>query len=164
MLYRLAKESDIDEICRLIRNAIVNMEKNDIFQWDNIYPAKEDFLSDIKKQQLFVGLLNKDISVLYTINKECDREYENGKWKHPDLEYRIIHRLCVNPEYQNRGIAKGALLHIEQELKKQGVKSIRLDVFSKNPHALSLYLNNGYEKTGCAEWRKGRFFLMEKYL
>ena len=164
MIYRLAEESDVEEICDLVKNAIVNMERNNIFQWDNIYPTKEDFLSDIKKRQLFVGLLNEEISVLYVINKECDRAYESGKWKYPDCEYRIIHRLCVNPKYQNRGIAKDTLLYIEQVLKKQGVRAVRLDVFSKNPYALSLYLNNGYAKTGSVEWRKGRFFLMEKYL
>lgn len=164
MVYRLAGESDIEEICNLIKNATVNMERNNIFQWDNVYPTKEDFLSDIKKQQLFVGLLNEDISVLFVINKECDLAYESGKWKHPDCEYRIIHRLCVNPKYQNRNIAKDTLLYIEQELKKQDVRAIRLDVFSKNPYALSLYLNNGYIKVGYAERRKGKFFLMEKYL
>lgn len=164
MVYRLAGESDIEEICSLIKNAVANMERDNIFQWDNLYPTKEDFLSDMEKQQLFVGLLDEDISVLYVINKECDRAYESGEWKYPDCEYRVIHRLCVNPNYQNRGIAKNTLLHIERELKKQGVKAIRLDVFSGNPYALSLYVNNGYEKVGYAEWRKGGFFLMEKCL
>ena len=69
MFYRLAQESDIDEICRLIRNAIANMEKNDIFQWDNIYPAKEDFLSDIKKQQLFVGLFVHQAVCIFRIQQ-----------------------------------------------------------------------------------------------
>lgn len=164
MFYRLAKENDIEEICDLIKAAICNMEKQSIFQWDELYPVKEDFLEDIRKQQLFIGLLDDDISVVYTVNKECEEEYQNGKWKYPDCEYRIIHRLCVNPAYQNQGIAKDTLSHIEKELRKINVEAIRLDVFSKNPFALSLYLSNGYEKVGFANWRKGRFYLMEKLL
>lgn len=164
MIYRLAEESDIDAVCRLIKAAVCSMEKQRIFQWDDIYPAKEDFLNDIRKQQLYTGIVDGEIAVVYTVNKECDREYENGNWKYPDCEYRIIHRLCVNPAYQNRGIAKDTLSHIEQELRKSNIEAVRLDAFSENPYALSLYRNAGYEKVGFADWRKGRFYLMEKRL
>ncbi len=164
MVYRLAEESDIDDICKLIKAAICSMEKQGIFQWDDIYPTREDFLTDIQKQQLYVGVLDDDIAVVYTVNEECDKAYENGSWKYPDRKYRIIHRLCVDPIYQNRGIAKDTLSHIEKELHKQNVEVIRLDVFSKNPFALSLYRNAGYDEVGFADWRKGRFYLMEKLL
>lgn len=164
MLYRLADENDIGAICNLVKAAIRNMERQNIFQWDELYPAKEDFLEDIQKQQLFMGLLGDDIAVVYVVNEECDEEYQNGMWKYPDCEYRIIHRLCVNPIYQNQGIARKTLSHIEGELKKLNVGTVRLDVFSKNPFALSLYQNKGYENVGFADWRKGRFYLMEKLL
>lgn len=164
MVYRLAEEKDIDEICKLIKDAINSMEEQGIFQWDDIYPGKADFLADIQKQQLSVGVLNDDIAVVYTVNDECDKAYENGRWNYPDCRYRIIHRLCVNPIYQNRGIAKDTLSYIENELHKCNVEAIRLDVFSENPFALSLYRNAGYEEVGFADWRKGRFYLMEKRL
>lgn len=164
MIYRLAEEADIDKICSLIANAVNKMESQQIFQWDNLYPTKADFIADIQKQQLFIGMTNNDISVIYTLNKDSDKEYRNGAWKYLNSEYCIIHRLCVNPKYQNRGIAKMTLLHIEEELREIGVETIRLDVFSNNPFALSLYQNNGYKKVGNADWRKGRFYLMEKHL
>jgi len=162
MIYRLAKETDIDKICSMTKNAIKVMENQQIFQWDDFYPTKADFLRDIQKQQLFVGLNNNDIAVIYALNRDCDTQYEKGSWKYPDSEYRVIHRLCVNPEYQNKGIAKITLLHIEKELSEMGVQTIRLDVYSRNSFALSLYHNNGYEKVGSADWRKGKFYLMEK--
>ncbi len=164
MIYRLAKEADIEKICSLVKNAVKEMEKQQIFQWDHLYPCRADFLDDIQKQQLFLGISNDDISVIYVINQDSDEEYKNGAWKYPDSEYRIIHRLCVNTKYQNEGIAKRTLLHIEKELREMKVETIRLDVFSNNPAALSLYQNSGYKKVGSAEWRKGRFYLMEKHL
>ncbi|MDD7077256.1 MAG: GNAT family N-acetyltransferase [Lachnospiraceae bacterium] len=164
MFYRLAEERDIDEIYSLIKDAICNMENHHIFQWDTWYPTKADFLSDIRKRQLIVGILNCNIAVVYVINQECDKAYQNGEWKYPDCEYRIIHRLCVNPVYQNQGIGTQTLSHIERELRKSGIEAVRLDVFSNNPFALSLYSNNGYKKVGYADWRKGRFYLMEKLL
>ena len=48
MIYRLAKETDIDTICFLVENAVKKMESQQIFQWDNLYPTKSDFLDDIK--------------------------------------------------------------------------------------------------------------------
>lgn len=164
MTYRLADETDIVSICNIISSAITEMERNDIFQWDEIYPAKDDFLSDIRKNTLFVGTNDSDICVVFAISKECDEQYQNGKWEYPDSDYRVIHRLCVNPTYQNRGIARETLLFIEDELRSQGIETIRLDVFCNNPFALSLYRNNGYKEVGIAEWRKGRFLLMEKAL
>lgn len=47
MHYRLAEEQDINSICNLIKSAIAEMERNNIHQWDEIYPTKEDFLDDI---------------------------------------------------------------------------------------------------------------------
>ncbi len=164
MVYRLAEEREIESIFNIVTAAIVEMENNGIFQWDSIYPLKEDFLNDIQEKTLYVGLLDQDIPVVFTINKECDEQYQNGSWRYPNAEYRIIHRLCVDPKYQNKGIAKEVLDHIENELRQSGVESIRLDVFCYNPYALSLYRNKGYEEVGTAEWRKGKFYLMEKHL
>ena len=53
---------------------------------------------------------------------------------------------------------------IEEEAKKEGASSIRLDVFTKNPRAVKLYEQAGYEYAGDAYFRKGKFSLMEKLL
>lgn len=169
MNYRKAEESDLTEICLLVEAAIAEMEKNGIFQWDEIYPTTEDFLSDIKATSLFVGLEKSEkdgkdkIAVIYALNKDCDDEYKKAAWSF-DGDYRVIHRLCVHPDFQRRGIARETLLHIEKQAVSLGAKSLRLDVFSQNPRSLALYEKAGYSKTGEALWRKGLFYLMEKGL
>lgn len=160
--YRKAVQSDLEEICRMVRAAVDVMEKNHIFQWDNLYPTKEDFQKDIDDDELYVGTINSQIAVAYTLNQKCDKEYENGKWRYEDIPFYIVHRLCVNPDFQNKGIAKTTLLHIEKQLIKMNIHVIRLDVFSNNPYALRLYDFLGYSKVGYANFRKGKFFLMEK--
>lgn len=165
MNYRLARESDLDEICSLIKSAIAEMERNEIPQWDEIYPTREDFLNDIKSSSLFVGEVfeddKKNIAVIYALNKVCDEEYKNASWQCSG-DYRVIHRLCVHPDFQRRGIARKTMEHIEKQAASLGAKSLRLDVFSKNPFSLRLYEHAGYHKTGEANWRKGLFYLMEK--
>ena len=161
--YRKATITDLEEIYTLVSLAIDEMIEHDILQWDEIYPTKEDFRNDINNDHLYVGLVDEQIAVVYALNQECDKEYENGCWKYPDQPYYVVHRLCVHPDFQHRGIAKQTLLHIEAQLSKKNIHAIRLDAFSNNPFSLKLYGSLNYSRVGYADWRKGRFYLMEKY-
>ena len=162
--YRVASIDDLDDIFQLAEKAIKQMEHDNIHQWDSIYPTKDDFSNDIRKKELYIGVIDKKIVVIYALNKECDEQYQNGEWQYIGDNFNVIHRLCVSPDFQKKGIAHTTLLHIESELRNLGIKAIRLDVFCENPYALKLYSNNGYRKVGNAHWRKGEFLLMEKLL
>ena len=164
MQYRPGRKEDLDEIFRLVRRAIENMERNGIRQWDEQYPARADLENDIEKNTLYVAVEGDKIIAIYVLNRECDEEYRRCRWHSPDESAIILHRLCVSPEYQNKGVGTKLLLHIEEQARSMGYRSIRLDVFSENPYALKLYEKNGYVRRGYADWRKGRFFLMEKTL
>lgn len=158
--FLIADKSHIDEIYSLFRNAICEMNKNGIYQWDEIYPCRDDIEKDIEQCQMYIAMSEDAIAAVYVINFEYDKQYNDADWEYSD--FIILHRLCVNPDFQHRGIAAAVLNHIEAELKTQGIQSIRLDVFSKNPYALKLYEKAGYKKTGTANFRKGLFYLMEK--
>ncbi len=162
--YRVASIDDIDDIFQLVENAIKQMEFESIHQWDSVYPTIEDFSNDIRKNELYIGIINNKIAVVYALNKEYDEQYQNGEWQYIGNSFIVIHRLCVSPDFQNKGIAHTTLLHIESELSILGIKAIRLDVFCENPYALKLYSNNDYHKVGNAHWRKDDFILMEKLL
>ena len=164
MQYRLGTMQDLEEIFEIFQAAIDNMNRNGIPQWDEKYPTREDLEADIRRGELYLGLENSRIAAVYVLNQRCDPEYADGQWNYPEDTYYIIHRLCVNPVFQNHGIAVQAIQHIEQELVLQGIQSIRLDAFTLNPYALRLYDKLGYSIVGHADWRMGRFYLMEKHL
>ncbi|MGN0636908.1 MAG: GNAT family N-acetyltransferase [Huintestinicola sp.] len=164
IIFRKACRSDLSEIISLVSSAILEMEKNGIHQWDELYPIPEDFSEDISKGEQFVGTVEGRIAVIYTLNQSFDDEYKNGSWQYPNEPFGVIHRLCVSPEFQHRGIAAETVSYIENELRRQGIKAIRLDVFTENPYALRLYEKLGFKKTGTVKWRKGDFNLMEKYI
>ena len=164
MEFRLGTTQDLDLVCLLIKDAIAEMEKNGIYQWDEIYPARSDFEEDIKNNNLYV-VFDEDILIaFYVISGEYDEQYNNAEWKCEADSAYILHRFCVSPKVQNRGIGKKILRHIEYQIKDMGYKSVRLDTFTENPFAQKLYRHNGYESRGYADWRKGRFDLMEKKL
>lgn len=98
-----------------------------------------------------------DISDLYVISDEADEAYNYAEWKYPNETSLVLHRFCVSPGFQNRGIGKKVLMKIESQIKNKGYDSIRLDVFTKNPYAQRLYRNHGYEVCGFAEWRERTF-------
>ena len=162
LIFRLAEKEEIDKLMTMYTDAIKEMNENGINQWDEIYPDRTILEDDIAKGQLYVGLFEDSIAAAYVLNQECDEEYRNGLWNYPDATYAVIHRLCVNPIFQNQKLGRQTMLHIERELKKREIESIRLDAFTGNPFALKLYEKLGYLKVGIVEWRKGEFYLMEK--
>ncbi|MBV7275885.1 GNAT family N-acetyltransferase [Clostridium sp. PL3] len=162
--FNVAEEKDLQEIFSIFSAAIEEMNKHNIPQWDEVYPDKYILQNDIKKKQLYIGKIDSEIVCVYVLNSDCDEQYINGNWEYPNAIYSVIHRMCVNPKFQNQGIGALTLNHIEEKLKSAGVETIRLDAFSLNPFALKMYYKQGYIKVGEANWRKGKFYLMEKKL
>lgn len=139
MEFRQGTIDDLNNICKLITAAINTMEEKGIHQWDAIYPTKEDFANDIINDTLYTVTEGAQLIAIYTVNTEYNPEYLNTKWTYNGEMTCIIHRLCVSPEVQNRGIGKIVLNHIENQLQNIEVESVRLDVFSENPYAIRLY-------------------------
>jgi len=164
MEYRIGTMSDLDAICDLIRSAIQAMDAAGIHQWDEVYPAREDFEEDIKKNTLYLAILDGQVAALYVISTECDEVYHAWEWEGSDEKACILHRFCVDPRVQNRGVGRQMLAHVEDQLRKMGYESVRLDAFTKNPYALKMYERAGYIERGYADFRMGRFLLMEKTL
>lgn len=164
MIYSKANTNQINEVFSIFSAAIINMEKQEIHQWDEIYPDKEIIAEDIARNQMYIGNIDNKITVCFVLSEEYDEEYKNGKWQWPDARFCVIHRLCVSPDFQNQGIAAETLKYIENLCKSQGYDSIRLDCFTENPYSRKLYEKAGYSVVGYADWRKGRFELREKRL
>ena len=162
--FRKANEGELDAVFSVFKDAIAEMDRNGIPQWDELYPNREILSEDISKNELFVGTLDGEIACVFVLNSECDEEYEVGAWQYPDTSFCVIHRLCVNPKFQNKGVGAYTMRYIEGKLKKEGFESIRFDAFTLNPYALRLYDKLGYAKVGYVDFRKGRFVLMEKKL
>ncbi|MBM7868722.1 ribosomal protein S18 acetylase RimI-like enzyme [Clostridium pascui] len=164
MKIRKAELEDLNIIVDIFRNAINEMNNNNIDQWDEVYPTSEILKEDILKKEMYVGIKEDAIVSVLVVNNEYDEQYKNGDWKYDDENFVVVHRLCVKPIYQNKKIGQATMLMIEELLKKEEIESIRLDAFSLNPYALKMYEALGYQKVGETNWRKGLFYLLEKKL
>lgn len=164
MKTRKAAPGDLDAISALFRSAIAVMDENGIPQWDEIYPNEDDFREDIEKGQMLLCEYGGRIASVFVLNRQRDDEYKNGVWRGDDDTCAELHRLCVDPAFQNGGIGAETVRLAEELLRESGIKSVRLDAFSLNPYALRLYEKSGYRKVGEANFRKGLFYLYEKLL
>ena len=139
LIYSKANQNQIEEVFSVFSAAILNMEKQGIHQWDEIYPDKAIIADDISKKFMYTGMIGGKIAVCFALSEEYDEEYKNGKWQWPESKFCVIHRLCVSPDFQNQGIAVETLKYIEKLCKSQGYDSIRLDCFTENPYSRKLY-------------------------
>ncbi len=162
MDFRKGNSADIEEIVSLVEGAKRLMSQQGIEQWDELYPCREDFEADIEKSTLYVAVKENKIAAVYVLSEECDAEYFSCEWE--NKKPCILHRFCVAPGLQHQGIGRQVLAEIERQIAAMGYDSVRLDAFTENPFSLRLYQKSGYENRGYADWRKGRFVLMEKKL
>ena len=161
---RVAKINDLDEVSALFYAAIEEMNSNNIPQWDEVYPDRKTLEKDIEREEMYLLAVERRIAAVFVLNKEYDELYKTGKWKYPDASFKILHRLCVHPGFQNRGLAKKAMNSIFDMLKSEGIESLRFDGFTLNPYAIKLYHSLSCEIVGTVNFRKGKFYLYEKYL
>lgn len=82
MEYRLAGIDDIEDVFYLVKAAIVQMETNGIHQWDDIYPTKEDFITDIMNKSLYIADDNGKMAAIYVISNESDDAYNTVNWQY----------------------------------------------------------------------------------
>ncbi len=93
--YRMGQLEDLEEISSMVKSAIKVMIEQDIYQWDEFYPDEEILKKDIEKKQLYAGVINNQIAVIFVLNQHCFEDYKNGKWKHKDEPYYVtLNRSC----------------------------------------------------------------------
>ena len=164
MEFRTATPDDLDALVSLYGAATQDMLRQVIDQWDEYYPDREILSEDVESGDMTLGLLDGEPACAWVVNREYEPEYVSGAWEHTGGDFCVLHRLCVNPELQGRGLARQAMARMEKNAFDKGFDSVRLDVFSQNLHAQRLYERLGYKRTGEVRFRKGIFYLMEKGL
>jgi ribosomal protein S18 acetylase RimI-like enzyme len=159
---RLAERGDIKAIFGMYDNAIYDLTTKGINQWDAAYPDHRLLCRDISNRWMHILTDHANIVSAVVINRQTDELYQTAVWS--EGEFVVLHRLCVHPLYQNKGIGKKTALLAEEMLKEQGIRFIRLDAYIQNPASIRLYESLGYRRVGTVFFRKGEFILFEKQI
>lgn len=144
MEIKKANKEDIEEIFKIYQSLIGTSGCT----WSEDYPLLEDVQGDIKKNSTYI-IVENDIIVAVASAGEDDEFKDIPVWNKNIKKFYDLHRVAVRKEFQNRGIAKILIKHIEEQVKNEGVDGIRFLASKTNPKALAVYNKLGY--TVCGE-------------
>jgi len=142
----LAEINDINDIMKMIHDCANDLIGKNIFQWNEKYPSRDIFLSDIEKKNLFILKNNSGIIGCIALSHEKDIEYTDVKWLTKDYKNLYLHRLAVDPKFQKKGIGKLLMDFAEDYARNNKFISVRLDTFSKNERNNRFYKSRKYTK------------------
>ena len=147
-----SKEEYVPRILEIIKDAQNYLKGLQIDQWQDGYPNQEQIELDIQNEDSYVIANDSDEimgAVVFTTKQEPTYLDIDGKWITEHLsKYGLIHRLAVGDDYRSLGIAKFVFEKCENELVKQGIKSMRIDTHRDNKGMQNLITNLGYKYCG----------------
>lgn len=152
LTFRRATPFDLTALRHLYDEIIDGMEgAASHAQWKRGgYPTDSFLQTKAALGELWVAEKNGDMVAAMVLNSECNPGYAQATWQvdcHPE-EVMAIHTLGVSPRVQGEGVGR-AMVHKAIDIaRKQGCKSIRLDVIDTNPAACIFYEKLGFRRLG----------------
>jgi ribosomal protein S18 acetylase RimI-like enzyme len=158
-----ANQEHVHPVIGLLSECISDLRRRGIYQWDDVYPNLDTVAKDVADRTLYVALQADRCLGAVCLSEEQDEAYQEVNWvgHEPVL---VIHRLCVAPAHQGRGIASRLMDFAEAFAEEKGYASIRLDAYTGNERAVELYERRGYTVVGQVFFprRELPFYCMEK--
>ena len=144
MNYRLANECDIEVISDIVKSAIAEMEKNNVFQWDDVYPTKDDFLNDIKKDNCYSVVVDGKIVANISVNA-CSMKYKGNV-----VNLIQLGTIMTDPDYRGKGFARALM---EEVMKDYEGKVDGIYLYA-NDSVLDFYPKFGFQKAKEYQYTK----------
>ena len=146
-MIRKAVLEDIDQIMDILNKTKAEMHSYNNFQWDKNYPNREDFINDIKKENLYCIEHEKSIAGFVCANTTQPIEYNGLNWS-STKEAMVIHRMSVNPEFRQKGIGTKLIKFVERLAIKNNIEYLKTDTYSLNVKMNNLFKKCGYNFIG----------------
>ena len=166
MEIKLAAPEQIDTVLALVHDIVSYMQTSGLDQWNSVYPDKDTLQKDLNNATLYLLMDENKVTGMVVLNEDQDPEYQTVNWQLPAERVMVIHRLCIHPRFRRRGLSKFLMDFAEFHAHRNGYNVIRLDAYSANPAALSLYEHRGYSKAGAVNFpgRAHPFWCYEKQI
>jgi GNAT superfamily N-acetyltransferase len=150
-------------IQRIIHRCRAALAANGICQWDEVDLCRDVIAEAIIWGATYVLLANSECQATVSIDSIEPPEYGAVRWTtgEPAL---IVHRLCVDPAFQGRGLSHQLLNFVEAHAITHNYSSIRLDAYLGNPISMALYRQRGFREAAqiCFPGRALPFVCFER--
>ena len=161
MNFRKSTFDDVERILEIIEKAKIELRKLGLEQWQNGYPDRKVIENDVKNGISYVleeifekndkseNQISKKIVGTIVLSPKKEEPYSKieGKWITND-DYIVIHRLAVDSEIKNKGIATKILEFSEKECIKNKILSIKTDTHENNEPMKKFLEKNGFSYCG----------------
>ncbi|OHX67880.1 GNAT family N-acetyltransferase [Flammeovirga pacifica] len=163
-MIQLLSTHHLNALTTLFREVKIGLTSLGLDQWDDEYPQENDLAKDIERQEAYGYFIENELVGYAVFNQLFDVEYNDIQWLNTSDQFLVMHRLCVSPKHQGRGIAKEFIAFGETLCIDQRARSLRFDAFKQNPISGKLYQKLGYQILGEVTFRKGQFDCFEKII
>lgn len=122
--------------------------------WRNgFYPTPETAEDAISAGTLWLLENGGFLAGTMVLNHRQDPAYRKGNWSIPaaDSEVLVIHTLAVDPACSGRGAGRLLLKFALRYGQETGCRTVRLDAFTGNSRAVSLYERAGFRPAGTVD-------------
>ena len=168
---RKARADEIDAVLDFYAKMIDGMQGTDFdVQWRHDGHPSKDFLREaVADGQMIVGVLEGEgIASAMVVNHEGEPGYEAVPWSvdAPPESVGVLHVVATLPAYHGRGFARAMMEAGIDVARAAGKRAVRLDTFTTNVRAQSLYESCGFANCGVCEGfydRLGRSAVMYEY-
>lgn len=129
-----AKNTDIERIMEIVRQAQAWFATQGIDQWQDGYPTSEIFQRDIERGECYILCEDEQIIAVGVISFAGEPTYDkiyDGEWI-DNKPYVVVHRIAVASSHKGRGVAGRILAHAERLAAKRGITSFRIDTHRDN--------------------------------
>ncbi|HEH6974512.1 TPA: GNAT family N-acetyltransferase, partial [Clostridioides difficile] len=130
-MIRKANMNDLESIMKIIKSTVEEMKTYNNTQWDENYPLEKDFVSDIKKQDLYIYEVDGEVAGFICLNYEEPEEYLGLNWS-SNKKAMVIHRMAVNQNFRKTGIASKLVDFAEKLAVENNVSYLKSDTYSIN--------------------------------
>ncbi|CZR96199.1 MULTISPECIES: GNAT family N-acetyltransferase [unclassified Clostridioides] len=164
-MIRKANMNDLEKIMKIIKATVEEMKDYNNTQWDENYPSDKDFVSDIKKQDLYVDEIDGDVAGFICLNYEEPEEYVDLNWS-SNKKAMVIHRMAVNPSFRKKGIASKLVDFAEKLAEENSVSYLKSDTYSINSKMNAFLTKCGFIKIGEMSFlgKEKSFYCYDKIL
>ena len=150
-MIRLANPSDLDAVAEIYEEILAAEDARPVSytNWQRgLYPTA------LEAGTLWVGEEDGVVYGCVNLNGEQLPEYDAIPWSIParPSEVGVIHTLVIRPSWSGRGKAREFVAFCEEELRRQGKKTVRLDTYEGNLPANTMYPRLGYRLAGATEF------------
>ena len=154
LLSRIATAADKDVVWSIISRQQELMRQQGRNQWQQGYPNPAVIAADVQQEIGRVLVLDGTVvgycALIYS-GEPCYDSIE-GRWlttsDSADCRYSVVHRIGIDPDFANRGLASRFLQLLMEESRDDVCESMRIDTNNDNVQMLHILPKLGFTRCG----------------